>query len=443
MDDLKSSNVQTQSIALIYIKEMVLSSNKITNSEIIYTLIDFYEEIQNDQFLKYNFFIKSRIITDLISFICRNEIDVESISNFSNLLKQILYHEDEEMLMNFTSIMFRISNQNSQFLIENDLTWRLKDFLLYRHNRLQFNAIQTIKSILRGGSSQIDHILSLGIVEIFNTLLFNSEKDIWMETVESISCILEFGNDKQIQYLLDHSVISTLLKVFKKNEIEFQVQISNLFAIATSNPSKFLMKTLLSFGILKIFKDCLNSKLSLISLEIIENILNFDTTSDQIFSLELEDEDGIPRIMDLTAHEDEEINSIAKRIMINYFTQKSKLDYPDQILYKKLIETLGGIEEICGLKINKNYEKSQILVKFRNMEECGYLNYENHRTECQHFIDFLQQNASEFSEEPLIPILKVIQNDLQEFEVYSNSNQVFNLNEISKLSLDQFLNYFK
>jgi hypothetical protein len=443
MDDLKSSNVQTQSIALIYIKEMVLSSNKITNSEIIYKLIDLYEEIQNNQFLKYNFFIKSRIIMGLISFICRNEIDVESISNFSNFLKQLLYHEDEEMLINFTSIMSRISNQNSQFLIENDLTWRLKDFSLYSHNRLQFNAIQTIKIILRGGPSQIDHILSLGIVEIFNTLLFNSEKDIWMETVESISSILEYGNDKQIQHLVDHSVISTLLKVFKKNEIEFQVQISNLFEIATSNPSKFLMKTLLSFGILKMFKDCLNSKLTLISLEIIENILNFDTTSDQIFSLELEDEDGIPRIMNLTTHEDEEINSIAKRIMKNYFTQKSKLDYPDQLLYKKLIETLGGIEEICGLELNKNYEKSQILVKFRNMEECGYLNYEHHRTECQYFIDFLQQNASEFSEEPFISILKVIQNDLQEFEVYSNSNQVFNLKEISKSSMDQFLNYFK
>jgi hypothetical protein len=93
----------------------------------------------------------------------------------------------------------------------------------------------------------------------------------------------------------------------------------------------------------------LNSELVFFSLEIIENILDSDTSSDNIFSSVLEDEDGINRIMILTSHKDEEINSIAKRIMLKYFSMKSKFDYSDQVHYKKLVETFGEIEEICGL----------------------------------------------------------------------------------------------
>jgi hypothetical protein len=80
-------------------------------------------------------------------------------------------------------------------------------------------------------------------------------------------------------------------------------------------------------------------------------------------------------------------------------------------------------------------------VKFRNIEECEYLNYENHIKEGQYFIDFLHQNTKEILETPLISIVQVVQNE--NFEVYSKTNQIFKLEEISKSSMDLFLKHFE
>jgi len=254
-------------------------------------------------------------------------------------LAQLIFSPDEEVLTDACWALSYLSdgvNEKIQAVIEAGVCRRLVELLLHPSPAVQTPALRTVGNIVTGDDLQTQFIINNNALPCLLALLGSPKKGIRKEACWTISNITA-GNKDQIHAVIDNNIVPPLIQLLAHAEFDIRKEAAWAISNATSGGNAEQIKFLVQQGCIRPLCDLLtvnDSKIVTIALEALENILKVGEadakesgTHNQMATLIAEAE-GLTKIEDLQAHNNNEIYQKSINMLENYFGVEDEEEMP-------------------------------------------------------------------------------------------------------------------
>jgi HEAT repeat protein len=248
-------------------------------------------------------------------------------------LAKLIYSTDEDVLTDSCWALSYLSdgtNDRIQAVIESGISRRMVELLMHNSYTVQTPALRTVGNIVTGDDLQTQIMINSSALPCLLALLNSTKKSIRKEACWTISNITA-GSRVQIQAVIDACIFPPLIQILNNAEFEIKKEAAWAISNATSGGSPDQIRQLVQHGCIKPLCDllaCQDSRIILVALEGLENILKVDPESQQ-YANEIENYDGLDKIESLQNHQLREIFDKASNIIEKYFSGTEE-DLPAQ-----------------------------------------------------------------------------------------------------------------
>eukprot|EP01103_Thecamoeba_quadrilineata_P021480 TRINITY_DN9888_c0_g1_i1.p1 TRINITY_DN9888_c0_g1~~TRINITY_DN9888_c0_g1_i1.p1 ORF type:complete len:510 (-),score=126.65 TRINITY_DN9888_c0_g1_i1:230-1759(-) len=239
-------------------------------------------------------------------------------------LARLLFSTDEDVLTDSCwalSYLSDGSNDRIQAVIESGISRRMVELLMHNSFSVQTPALRTIGNIVTGDDLQTQVIINSSALPCLLALLSSLKKSIRKEACWTLSNITA-GSRTQIQTVIDAGFIGPLIQILNTAEFEIKKEAAWALSNATSGGSPDQIRQMVQQGCIKPLCEllaCQDSRIILVALEGLENILKIENESQQ-YANEIENNDGLDKIEALQNHQLREIYEKASGIIEKYFS---------------------------------------------------------------------------------------------------------------------------
>lgn len=276
-----------------------------------------------------------RNATWTMSNLCRGkpQVRLEQIAPVIPIIAQLLNHPDHEIQTDACWAFSYISddqtegNTKIQAILQQNIAPRLVHLLSNGHANVHVPALRTIGNIVTGDDKQTQAILDCNALPVLLGTLSRQKKSLRKEACWAISNITA-GTQGQIQMVLAGNLIPPLIALVREAEFDIQKEAAWAISNVTSGGTEDQIRYIVSQGALSALCALLEldeSKLLLVALEGIENILNLGKKDaakhggDNKFADLLEECGGLDQLEALQRHENENVYDKALKILQTFF----------------------------------------------------------------------------------------------------------------------------
>jgi len=246
-------------------------------------------------------------------------------------LARLIYSMDEEVLTDACWALSYLSdgtNDRIQAVIEAGVARRMVELLMHTSFSVQTPALRTVGNIVTGDDLQTQVIINVSALPCLLALLQSPKKGIRKEACWTISNITA-GNKIQIQNVIEANIIPPLLQLLSSAEFDIKKEAAWAISNATSGGSPEQIRFLVSQGCIKPLCDllaCNDNRIILVALEGLENILKVSDIDNNQYTSLIEAADGLDKIEQLQAHQNNDIYEKAVSILETYFAAEEEDD---------------------------------------------------------------------------------------------------------------------
>jgi HEAT repeat protein len=245
------------------------------------------------------------------------------------MLSRLIYSNDVEILTDACWALSYLSdgpNERIQAVIESGVCRRLVELLLHSSFLVQQSALRAVGNIVTGDDYQTLVMINACVLPCLLALLHSPKNAIRKEACWTISSITA-GNRAQIQAVIDNQIIQPLIILLSDTSVNKEAAwaLSNASSGGSADQIGYLVQNGIIKPMCELFNSAPDSRLILVALECIENILKAgdvgakDTGVNE-YASRVEECGGLDKLEQLQNHEHNEINEKAVRILENYFS---------------------------------------------------------------------------------------------------------------------------
>ncbi|KAM7280207.1 hypothetical protein ACFE04_007341 [Oxalis oulophora] len=288
-----------------------------------------------------------RNATWTLSNFCRGKppTSFDQVKPALTVLQQLIHFNDEEVLTDACWALSYLSdgpNDKIQAVIEAGVCPRLIDLLVHPSPTVLIPALRTVGNIVTGDDAQTQFVIDNQVLPcLYQLLTHNHRKSIKKEACWTISNITA-GNRAQIQAVIEANTIFPLVHLLQHAEFEIKKEAAWAISNATSGGSQEQIQFLVSQGCIKPLCDllvCPDPRIVTVCLEGLENILRVGEADKEmgkngginLYAQMIDECDGLDKIENLQAHDNNEIYQKAVKILERYWAeeQEEEKNLPD------------------------------------------------------------------------------------------------------------------
>lgn len=276
-----------------------------------------------------------RNITWTLANLCRYtnpSPSIETVTKLLPALEQLLYHNDNAILIDTCRAFAYVSkgsSQNIEAIVKMPaILPRLVELInVYCETEIDIlsPALRTIGNIVSGNSEQTQCVIDANALPIFHALLTHKNTNIKKEAAWALSNITA-GTPTQIEAVINANLIPLLVHVLANSEFQVQKEAALVFAQFTSGAQANQILYLIQCQVIKPMCDLLVSKDPKIIKILLDGLLNVLTAAQKCDQLEdakayIEEVGGLDKIEKLQGHENDEIYNMAYKIIEKFFME--------------------------------------------------------------------------------------------------------------------------
>jgi importin subunit alpha-1 len=301
-----------------------------------------------------------------LSNLCRGkpQPDFAEVAPALGVLARLLYVLDDEVLTDACWALSYMSddtgpqNMKIQAVIQAGVARRLVELLMHKSPNVKTPALRTVGNIVTGDDVQTQVVMNAGVLQCLLALLVNPKKSIRKEACWSVSpawdgrCIpiarpggsqvvmllslscrtisnITAGNPEQIELVINANIIPPLVSILRNEEFDIQKEAAWAISNATSGGTDAQIRYLANQGVIQPLCElftCPDSKIIMVAMEGIENILRVGKTDSQsdpqninLYADIVDTCKGLDYLEALQHHEHEDIYRKAVSILQTYF----------------------------------------------------------------------------------------------------------------------------
>lgn len=276
-----------------------------------------------------------------VSNLCRGKPQpkFEHIHQVLPMLAKLIMMDDAEVITDATWALSYISddngptNQKIQAVIDHGVLPRLVQFLNHHQTSVQVPALRCIGNIVTGDDKQTSAALACNPLPFILGLMSHRKKGIKKEACWTVSNITA-GNVEQIQRVIDANLIPPLVTMLREESFDIQKEAAWAISNATSGGNAAQIRYLAETGVISALCGlfaCADSKIVLVALEGIENILKSgkkaaSSSGSNPYTDAVEECGGLDGLEGLQRHDNEEIYDRSIRVLREYFESEEAED---------------------------------------------------------------------------------------------------------------------
>eukprot|EP01120_Amphizonella_sp_Union-15-10_P009009 TRINITY_DN3330_c0_g1_i1.p1 TRINITY_DN3330_c0_g1~~TRINITY_DN3330_c0_g1_i1.p1 ORF type:complete len:535 (+),score=109.97 TRINITY_DN3330_c0_g1_i1:64-1605(+) len=270
-----------------------------------------------------------RNATWTLSNFCRGKppADWDQVKSAVGVIPRLLVSPDDDVIADALWTLSYLSdgtNDRIQAVIDSGVCKRVIELLLHHSPDVQTPALRTVGNIVTGDDLQTQVMLDLNLLSSLRHLLSHSKKGIRKETCWTLSNITA-GNPKQIQSVIDADLFPGLIELLQTaSDFETRKEAAWAIANATSGGKSEQIDKLVQLGCIRPMcdlLDCPDSRIILVALENIDNILKTGEENGSLseYLFQIDQEEGVEKLEFLQNHASQEVYDKAVAILEKYF----------------------------------------------------------------------------------------------------------------------------
>lgn len=279
-----------------------------------------------------------RNATWAVSNLCRGkpQPDFAVVRPVLPVLAKLIMTKDHEVLTDAFWALSYLSDDSSpnderiQGVIEAGVCERVVQCLSHHKPAVQVPVLRTVGNIVTGNDKQTQAILECKPLPLLLNLLSHTRKSVRKEACWTISNITA-GTKEQIELVINAGLVPPIVRLCKEEEFEIAKEAAWALSNITSGGTDEHIRRIVSQGAihaLVCLLDCEDSKITIVALEGIEQILKsgerdkLNNPHNVNYHREIVEKCGLEIIYNLQHHENAEVYSKASQICSTYFNDE-------------------------------------------------------------------------------------------------------------------------